>query len=71
LKEIETREKERAGCLLFIIDPTTRALASIVEAAEHVCRGRHVVLCIQNVAPGTAFGDELHVTEAEMKDMNR
>jgi hypothetical protein len=31
--EVEAREKEAAGCLLFVIDSKTRALASIVEAA--------------------------------------
>jgi hypothetical protein len=71
LVEIEAKEKEKAGCLLFVIDATTRALASILEAAEYVCRGRHVVLCIRDVATGTSFGDELQVTESELKDLNR
>ena len=71
LVEIEAKEKEKAGCLLFVIDATTRALASILEAAEYVCRGRHVVLCIRDVTTGTSFGDELQVTESELKDLNR
>lgn len=72
LVEIEAREKEEAGCLLFVIDPATRALASIVEASEYICRGRHVILCILDVEEGTAFGtDGLPVKSTELKDLNR
>merc|ERR1719181_175194 len=46
LVQIEAEAKESAEVLLFVIDAQTRALASIVEASEYICRGRHVVLSV-------------------------
>eukprot|EP00937_MAST-01D_sp_MAST-1D-sp2_P007656 g7656.t1 len=71
LVQIEAEAKEKAEVLLFVIDGQTRALASIVEASEYICRGRHVVLSIVDIAPGTAFGGEEPVGAAELKDLNR
>merc|ERR1712196_369307 len=72
LVEIEAREKENAGCLLFVIDPDTRAMASIIEASELTFMGRNVVLCINEVRAGTIFeGSEHPISKDEMKDLNR
>ena len=72
LVEIEAQEKEQAGCLLFVIDPQTRALASLVEASEYICRGRNVVLCVLDVVEGTSFGTFGRSIDAdELKDLNR
>ena len=57
--------------LLFVIDAQTRALASIVEASEYICRGRAVVLSIVDIEPGTSFGGEPPIGAAELKDLNR
>ena len=72
LVEIEAQEKENAGCLLFVMDGMTRALASIVEASEFICLGRHVVLCVVDVQPGAIFGiDGSPISTTELKDLNR
>ena len=49
----------------------TRALASTVEAAEYICLGRSVVLCIEDIKPGTSFAGSGPILEAERKDLNR
>jgi len=70
LVEIEAQEKETAGCLLFVIDRETRAMASIVEAAEYICLGRRVVLCIVDVEEESSIGGEA-IGKPELKDLNR
>lgn len=67
---IEAKAKEEANILLFVIDPLTRALASIVEATEYICSGREVILVINQVAPGTVIGGDT-LTVREIKDLNR
>jgi hypothetical protein len=67
---VEANEKESAALLLFVIDKQTRALASVVEASEYICRGRNVVLSIEDVAPDTEIGGSL-IGTTEMKDLNR
>merc|ERR1712032_1767928 len=51
LVEIEAAAKARAKILLFVIDAQTRAISSMVEAAELVASGRNVVIVIQYMAP--------------------
>jgi hypothetical protein len=65
LVDEEAKAKEEADVLLFIIDNETRSLASVVEAAEHIVRGRNVVLSIVDAVP---TGD---IQDAELKDLNR
>jgi hypothetical protein len=70
LVEVEAKEKEGAALLLFVIDKQTRALASVVEASEYICRGRNVVLSIEDIVPDTEIGGAV-VGTTEMKDLNR
>ena len=70
LMAVEAREKESAALLLFVIDKQTRALASVVEASEYICRGRNVVLSIEDVELGAEIGG-VAIGKAEMKDLNR
>ena len=51
--------------LLFVIGKETRSLASVVEAAEHIVRGRNVVLSLEDaeVTPD--------IKEDELQDLNR
>ena len=70
LTAIEGKAKEAATVQLFIVDGQTRALASILEATEYLCRGRVVVLAVQDIPPGQSIlGEEVGVEE--LKDLNR
>lgn len=70
LVALEAHVKKNCLILLFVIDKMTRAIASMLEAAEYISTGRHVVLAVQNVELGTEFfGTE--VSEGEIKDLNR
>eukprot|EP00937_MAST-01D_sp_MAST-1D-sp2_P004374 g4374.t1 len=74
LAEIEARQKERSAALLFVIDSQTRAIASILEATEYICRGRIVVLAIEDVQPGAPMQDGsavLTIDDSQRKDLNR
>merc|ERR1711998_663587 len=68
--ELEEQAKARASLLLFVIDDTTRALASMVEAASAISAGRKVILVVQKVASGLVISGD-SVSESELKDMNR
>jgi hypothetical protein len=70
LVEIEARAKEDAAVLLFVIGKETRALASVAEAAEYICRGRNIVLVIEEVPQDMSF-DGVGTSKAELKDLNR
>ena len=70
LVEVEARAKQDADALLFVIDAQTRAIASMLEAAEAITAGRHVVLAVLDIADGTGIGGQA-VTGAELKDLNR
>ena len=68
----EARAKEEAFVLLFVIDHQTRALASILEATEHICRGRVLVLVIEDVEQGYIMeGSKTALDESQVKDLNR
>lgn len=70
LAEEEARAKENAFLLFFVIDSSTRALASVLEVTEHICRGRILVLVIENVLEGSKINGEV-ITEKQCKDLNR
>ncbi|KAJ0398217.1 hypothetical protein P43SY_006349 [Pythium insidiosum] len=65
----ETRAKEGAKFLLIVIDNSTRAIVSINESVEYICRGRRLVLVVQNLAIGTKV-DGVELTAAELADLN-
>jgi raw len=66
LVDVETRAKDHADQLLFVIDSDTRAIASILEATEAICTDRAVSLVVKNVDP--VRRPEF---ESEAKDLNR
>lgn len=71
LVEIEAEAKANAETLLFVIDPQTRALVSIMEALAYAARGRDVVIVnLGNIADGTVIAGQT-VTGRELKDLNR
>ena len=62
--------KEKSTHLLFVIDKQTRATASCLEAVEYICRGREVILVIDDLPEGIVItGAE--VAGGERKDLNR
>ena len=70
LVAVEAAAKKEAEVLLFVIDGQTRAIASMLEAAEYISTGRRVVLVVQNIADGTEIAGS-KVTGGELKDLNR
>ena len=64
LMTTENYQKENAKYLLFVIDDETRAIASMIEAANYIGLGRKVVLVIKQVSIKT-------FAECEIKDLNR
>lgn len=72
LVEIEAKAKEQAGMLLFVISDATRALVSVLEAVEYICRGRLVTVVLKDVEPPTDFeGDGSECRPNELLDLNR
>eukprot|EP00741_Cyanophora_paradoxa_P015895 tig00020909_g15346.t1 len=61
---LQAMAKERAACLLYVIDSRTRSLVPMVESVEYVCNGRNIVLVIEQLAAGTLVGRE-RVSPAE------
>jgi Nucleoside 2-deoxyribosyltransferase like len=56
--------------LIFVINGTTRSLASMIEAAQYIGEGRRVTLVINPVSVGTEIAGEI-VSESEARDLNR
>jgi hypothetical protein len=69
LIQIETRAKETAKIVLMVIDNLTRSIVCINEAVEYICRGRRVVVVVQDIEPGTAV-DGKTLTPSELGDLN-
>ena len=67
LVEVEACAKRDAVVLLFVIDRDTRAVASMNEVVEEICRGREVVLVVQDMDPDS----ELAAGTNLLKDLNR
>lgn len=70
LVPLETLMKAWCPTLLFVIDGSTRAVASLVEASNLISEGRQVVLVLENV-PKDAVIDGHRVSERECQDLNR
>lgn len=66
---IETRAKETAKVVLMVIDNSTRSMVGINEAVEYICRGRRVVLVVDDLAPGTVV-EGAEVSAEELADLN-
>ena len=70
LVTVEREAKEHAAVLFFVVDNHTRAVASLLEAAEFICRGRQVTLVINDIEVGSMI-DSCEVGEREAADLNR
>jgi hypothetical protein len=66
----ENRSKAGAHILFYVIDSRTRALASMIEAAELLAKGRYIVLVIKEIDEGTDVGGVKCVGN-DLKDCNR
>lgn len=66
----EAEAKEESEYLLFVIDGQTRAVASILEATEYICRGRKVLLVVEQIPDGLEI-DGQPITGRQLKDLNR
>lgn len=69
LIRVETRAKETAKIVLMVIDNLTRSIVCINEAVEYICRGRRVVVVVQDIEEGTCV-DGKTLTPAEIGDLN-
>ncbi|CAH0475486.1 unnamed protein product [Peronospora belbahrii] len=69
LIQIETKAKERAHMMLVVIDKVTRCLVSINEAVEYICRGKKVVLVVEDIEEGDEIAGNL-VSKTELADLN-
>eukprot|EP01138_Halocafeteria_seosinensis_P000737 gb/GECG01000754.1/.p1 GENE.gb/GECG01000754.1/~~gb/GECG01000754.1/.p1 ORF type:complete len:529 (+),score=57.45 gb/GECG01000754.1/:1-1587(+) len=70
LIEVEANAKQEALILMFVVTGETRAVASMIEIAEHISSERDVVIVLQDVEPGSQIsGHELYADE--VKDLNR
>jgi hypothetical protein len=49
LIQAEAKAKEECSVLIFVIDGQTRAIASMLEATEHIFRKKEIVLVIEDV----------------------
>lgn len=70
LIEIEAIAKNNATQLLIVIEGSTRATTSILEAVEYVCYGSFVHLVIEDMIPGTVIMGHA-VIGRELEDVNR
>ena len=69
LIEIETRAKETAQIMLVVVDKLTRCLVSINEAVEFICRGRKVMLVVEDIDEGDEIAGKL-LSKTELADLN-
>ncbi|KAF1783454.1 hypothetical protein GQ600_13802 [Phytophthora cactorum] len=69
LIQIEAKAKETAQIVLMVVDGLTRSIVCINEAVEYICRGRKVMLVVDDIEEGTEVaGKELSKTE--LADLN-
>lgn len=73
LVAVEARAKDECKVLLFVIDDSTRSLVSVLEAVEHVCRGRraYIVMCDTVKGPIDFDGLGVEASSSELADLNR
>ena len=70
---IEAIIKQNCEILLFVIDSETRAIASMIEAAEYICSGRDVVLVVKDMpqSVGEAKVNNETLGPQQVADLNR
>lgn len=67
---LEAKAKEVCDVLLFVIDSSTRAIASMLESTEYIMSHRRVVIVIQDIRDGIRIDGEV-VAGRQLKDLNR
>lgn len=68
LLPIEREAKERCSVLLYVITGETLSVASMVETAYYIGKGRSVVLCISDLP--SEEGADTHVEGMKVKRAN-
>ena len=66
--------KRSCSVLLYFVGSDTRAISTMVDAAHFLGEGRDVVLCLENVTPGTLVhngGANERISKSAAKDINR
>lgn len=73
LLPIEREAKERCSVLLYVITGETLAVASMVEAAYYIGRGRSVVLCVLDLPSlgEVTVIEGMELNQQAVKDYNR
>jgi hypothetical protein len=66
----DMREKERASVLLFVIEGSTRAVASLAEVAYLIASGRPLALAVADLQAGVVI-DGRSLEAREIDDLNR
>ena len=71
LMQIEAHAKRDAEMLFYVVDANTRAVASMNEVVECICRNRKIVLVVQNMEASNELTRDEAGSEALLKDLNR
>lgn len=66
----ESEAKENSGILLFVIESTTRAIASMLEAVESIVGGRTVVLVVSAIQENQVIEGQ-DVSSRQLRDLNK
>ncbi|OWY96391.1 hypothetical protein PHMEG_00033349 [Phytophthora megakarya] len=69
LIQIEARAKETAQMVLMVVDGITRSIVCINEAVEYICRGRKVMLVVDDIEEGAQVAGKL-LSKTELADLN-
>ena len=67
---MEATYRENSSLLLYVIDSTSRGLASMLEAAYYIGQGCRMVLCIRDI-PGGAVILQDKLSNNAIRDYNR
>jgi hypothetical protein len=69
LIQIEARAKETAQIVLMVVDGLTRSIVCINEAVEYICRGRKVMLVVDDIGEGAEVAGK-RLSKTELADLN-
>lgn len=69
LIQIEAKAKETAQIVLMVVDGLTRSIVCINEAVEYICKGRKVVLVVDDIEDGTKIAGVV-LSKTELADLN-
>ena len=67
---MEATYRENSSLLLYVIDSTSRGLASMLEAAFYIGQGCRMVLCIREIPQGAVILQD-KLTSNAIRDYNR